>query len=256
MALGHTFYHASIRKMVVVFGNLFNDLYVRDFYENGNEKERRKVPISYGPKQKFLARLDAGQLDQSAAITLPRMAFELDNMTYDPERKLNSLTTLSNQKEGEGVRFTFAPVPYNFDFSLYIMVKSADDGTQLLEQILPYFTPHFNLSIKEFPDLDITRDVPVILSGLTQEDIYDGDFDTRRSIVWTLSFTMKGHMYGATRAGKLITSSTINAFFENNEGNGVIDAGIENIADNPTTGLETGDFGFSQEVIPGDSLEP
>lgn len=250
MALGHTFYHASIKKMVIVFGNLFNDIYVRDFYENGNEKERRKVPISYGPKQKFLARLDAGQFSQTDALTLPRMAFEMDSLTYDPERKLNSLNQITNQKVGDVVKYTFAPVPYNYEFSLYIMVKSADDGTQILEQILPYFTPHFNVTIKEFPDLDVTRDIPIILNSLTQEDVYEGDFETRRSIVWTLTFTMKGNLYGAVRGGKLVSSTSVSTIMQNVDNTTNTDATTVAEVNDPN-GLSTGDFGFSQGTDPG-----
>jgi len=252
MALGHTFYHASIKKMVIVFGNLFNNLYVRDFYENGNEKERRKVPISYGPKQKFLARLDAGGFQQDSGMSLPRMAFEMDNLTYDSERKLSSLGRISNQKDGEGVKYAYMPVPYNFDFSLYIMVKNADDGTQLLEQILPYFTPHFTVTIKEFPELDVTRDIPIILNSLTQEDIYDGDFETRRSIVWTLSFSMKGNMYGAVKGGQLVSSTVVSVNNTNPDGSSLADGVTTQSADNPSDGLLTGDFGFTQSTESGE----
>jgi hypothetical protein len=252
MALGHTFYHASIKKMVVVFGNLFNDLYVRKFDVNGNEIERRKVPISFGPKEKFLARLDAGQFTQTEAISLPRMAFEMDALTYDAERKLNSLNTITNQKSGESVKYSFAPVPYNYDFSLYIMVKNADDGTQLLEQILPYFTPHFTVTINEFPELDIKRDIPIILNNLQLEDVYEGEFASRRSLIWTLTFTMKGNMYGSVRNGSLIQSTVLNTFKQNEDGSTVED-GSTTATVNDINGLTTDDFGFSQSSTPGET---
>lgn len=248
MALGHTFYHATIRKMVIVFGNLFNDIYVRKFDSAGAEIERRKVPVSYGPKQKFLARLDVNTFEQETAITLPRMAFEMDNMVYDAERKINSNQRLTNQKEGESVKYTFAPVPYTFDFSLYIMTKSADDGTQILEQILPYFTPHFNVTIKEFPELDVTRDIPIILNSLTQEDVYEGDFESRRSLIWTLGFTMKSNIYGAVRDGKLVQGATVSTIGETPDGEGQF-AGATTSAENDNPdGLTTGDFGFTQST--------
>lgn len=252
MALGHTFYHASIKKMVVVFGNLFNDLYVRKFDVNGNEIERRKVPISFGPKEKFLARLDAGQFTQTEAISLPRMAFEMDALTYDAERKLNSLNTITNQKSGESVKYSFAPVPYNYDFSLYIMVKNADDGTQLLEQILPYFTPHFTVTINEFPELDIKRDIPIILNNLQLEDVYEGEFASRRSLIWTLTFTMKGNMYGSVRNGSLIQSTVLNTFKQNEDGSTVED-GSTTATVNDINGLTTDDFGFAQSSTPGET---
>lgn len=252
MALGHTFYHATIKKMVVVFGNLFNDIYIRKFDASGAEINRIKVPISYGPKQKFLARLDAGGNDQLNAITLPRMAFEMDSLTYDAERKLNSLNTISYQGSSGELKYTYAPVPYSFEFSLYIMVKSADDGTQILEQILPYFTPHFNVSVKEFPDLDVVKDIPVILQGLQQEDIYDGDFEARRSIVWTLTFTMKGNMYGSVRDGKIIQSTSVSAFKQNDDNTFVQDTEVEQTVNDPD-GLVSEDFGFTEARNAGET---
>ena len=251
MALGHTFYHASIRKMVIVFGNLFNDIYIRKFDSSGAEIERRKVPVSYGPKEKFLARLEAGQMEQETAITLPRMAFEMDTMTYDAERKINSSQRITNQKEGEAVKYTFAPVPYTFDFTLSILTKNAEDGSQILEQILPYFTPHFNVSIKEFPDLDITRDIPIILNSLSQEDIYDGDFETRRSLVWSLSFTMKSNIYGAVREGKLVSSAIVSTVGENQFNDGQFEGAEVTATANDINGAVTGDFGFTQTVSEG-----
>lgn len=253
MALGHTFYHASIKKMVVVFGNLFNDIYIRNFDANGAEINRIKVPISYGPKQKFLARLDANQFDQKNAITLPRMAFEMDALTYDADRKLNSLNTISYQGQSGDLKYTYAPVPYSYDFSLYIMVKSADDGTQILEQILPYFTPHFTVSIKEFPDLDVKKDIPIILTGLTQEDVYDGDFEQRRSLVWTLSFSMKGNLYGAVRDGKIVQSAIVSAIGETVSGDGTYEGATAELQNNDPDGLVTGDFGFSEDITPGEA---
>jgi len=258
MALGHTFYHASIRKMVIVMGNLFNNINVRRFAEDGSEIERFKVPISYGPKQKFLARLESDGNDQNSAITLPRMAFEMDGMTYDPERKQNSLNVIK-QADGDGaVKYTYAPVPYNFDFSLYIMVKNAEDGTQILEQILPYFTPHFNVTINEFPDLGITKDIPVILGSLAQEDVYEGDFETRRSIVWTLTFTLKSNIYGAVRDGKIVTSAQIATVQQTTEMTGTegITATDQTLVATDPNGLDTGDFGFTETRAAGTDLEP
>jgi len=248
MALGHTFYHASIRKMVILMGNLFNNINVRRFNEDGSEKERFKVAISYGPKQKFLARLESGGNDQNGAITLPRMAFELDNMTYDPERKQNSLNTIKKAADGGAVKYAYAPVPYNFDFSLYIMVKNADDGTQILEQILPYFTPHFNVTINEFPDLDIKKDIPVILGSLSQEDVYEGDFEARRAIVWTLTFTLKSNIYGAVRDGKIVTSTEVSTVKQTREQTGTegVTAATVGVEANDPNGLETQDFGFTE----------
>lgn len=256
MALGHTFYHKSIRKMVIVMGNLFNNIYCRRFNEDGSEKERFKVPVSYGPKQKFLARIEQGSNDQNTAITLPRIAFEMDTMTYDAERKQNSLNVIKHD-DGNGVKFAYAPVPYNFDFSLYIMVKNAEDGTQILEQILPYFTPHFNVTINEFPDLNISKDIPVILGAISQEDVYEGDFEQRRAIIWTLQFQLKSNIYGAVRDGKIVTSTVVSAIRQNNEdvlGEGGEISQTNTVSADDPDGLNSGDFGFSQSVESPDNF--
>lgn len=247
MALGHTFYHKNIRTMVVMFGNLFNNINLREFDSTGKEIKRYKVPISYGPKQKFLARLDAGANLQTEAITLPRMAFEMDTLSYDTERKQNSLNKITKTDTNGSLVFTYAPVPYNFEFSLYVMVKNAEDGTQIMEQILPYFTPHFNVTIIEQKELDIRRDIPIILNSVNQEDIYEGDFDTRRSIVWTLTFTVKSHLYGPVRNGQLVTSATIDISNVNpdNSSTGVTALSATGTLDAPTA-VASGDFGFSE----------
>jgi hypothetical protein len=256
MALGHTFYHASIRKMVIIMGNLFNNINVRRFAEDGSEIERFRVPISYGPKQKFLARLEAGSNDQNSAITLPRMAFEMDTMTYDPERKQNSLNVIKQSDGAGAVKYSYAPVPYNFDFSLYIMVKNAEDGTQILEQILPYFTPHFNVIINEFPDLGIKKDIPVILGSISQEDVYEGDFEARRAIIWTLTFTLKSNIYGSVREGKIVTSAAVATVQQTPEMTGTegVTATNQTLEATDPNGLETGDFGFTETREPGDDL--
>ena len=239
-------------------GNLFNNINVRRFAEDGSEIERFRVPISYGPKQKFLARLETGANAQNSAITLPRMAFEMDTMAYDPERKQNSLNVIK-QSDGAGlVKFSYAPVPYNFDFSLYIMVKNAEDGTQILEQILPYFTPHFNVTINEFPDLGITKDIPVILGSIAQEDVYEGDFEARRAIIWTLTFQLKSNIYGAVRDGKIITSAQIATIQQNTEQSGTegFTATEQTLEATDPNGLDSGDYGFTETREPGTDLDP
>lgn len=143
--------------------------------------------------------------------------------------------------------FTYAPVPYNFEFSLYVMVKNAEDGTQIMEQITPSSQPHFNVTIIEQKELDIRRDIPIILNSVNQEDIYEGDFDTRRSIVWTLTFTVKSHLYGPVRNGQLVTSATIDISNVNpdDSSTGVTALNSTGTLD-ATTAVATGDFGFSE----------
>ena len=208
---GTYFYHQISRKMVVAFGSLFNDLEVRRTNSAGSVIETIKVPLSYGPKEKFLTRISADpSLNPKVALTVPRMGFELTSMTYDGVRKLN--TVGKNVKSGttSGLKKQYNPVPYNWDFSLFIYVKNAEDGTQILEQILPFFTPDFTVTMNLVSSMTEKRDVPLVLQSVTSEDTYEGDFASRRSIIWTLSFIFKGFLYpNITDNEKVITTSVV-----------------------------------------------
>ena len=191
------FSHGLIRKYVIVFGSMFNDLTVQR--NNGSSRiQTLAVPIAYGPKQKFLVRLDTDpNLDREIAISLPRIGFELSGISYDSNRKLNSAQKNTYDHTDKNFRKTqYTPVPYNIDFTMSIFVKNADDGTQILEQILPYFKPEWNMSVNLVPDMNIKMDIPTVLNSVDFEDTYDGDFQTRRAIIWNLNFTMKGYLYG------------------------------------------------------------
>ena len=192
---GTYFYHQISRKMVVAFGSLFNTIEVRRIDSSDAVTEVIKIPLSYGPKDKMLTRISSDpNLNPKVALTVPRMGFELLSMTYDSVRKLNTLNR--NVKKGTtGLKKQFNPVPYNWEFSLYIFVKNAEDGTQVLEQILPFFTPEFTVTMNLVSSMEEVRDIPLVLNSVTSEDTYEGDFATRRSIIWTLSFTMKGFLY-------------------------------------------------------------
>ena len=192
---GTYFYHQISRKMVVAFGSLFNTIEVRRTDSSDAVTEVIKIPLSYGPKDKMLTRISSDpNLNPKVALTVPRMGFELLSMTYDSVRKLNTLNR--NVKKGTtGLKKQFNPVPYNWEFSLYIFVKNAEDGTQVLEQILPFFTPEFTVTMNLVSSMEEVRDIPLVLNSVTSEDTYEGDFATRRSIIWTLSFTMKGFLY-------------------------------------------------------------
>ena len=186
------FSHGLMRKYVIVFGSMFNDLTIQR--NNGSSRvQTLAVPIAYGPKQKFLVRLDTDpNLDREIAISLPRLGFELTGINYDPIRKLNS--TQKNSfvfSDKTLLRTQYTPVPYNIDFTLSIMVKNADDGTQILEQILPYFKPEWNMSVNIMPDMDISMDIPTVLNSVSLQDSYDADFMSRRVLMWDLNFTMK-----------------------------------------------------------------
>jgi len=207
---GTYFYHQTSRKMVVAFGTLFNNIEVRRTDSADAVVEVIKIPLSYGPKDKMLVRISQDpNLNPKVALTVPRMGFELTSMTYDGARKLNTMGR--NVKKGTtGLKKQFNPVPYNWDFSLYVFVKNAEDGTQILEQILPFFTPEFTVTMTLVSGMTIKMDIPLVLNSVTSEDSYEGDFATRRSIIWTLSFLMKGYLYPSiTDNAKVITSSVV-----------------------------------------------
>ncbi len=207
---GTYFYHQTSRKMVVAFGSLFNTIEVRRTNSAGSVVDTIKVPLSYGPREKFLTRISADpNLNPSIALTVPRMGFELTSMTYDGVRKLNTMGR--NVKKGTtGLKKQFNPVPYNWDFSLYVYVKNAEDGTQILEQVLPFFTPEFTVTMNLVSSMSEKRDIPLVLNSVTSEDTYEGDFASRRSIIWTLSFLMKGFLYpNVADNAKIITDVTV-----------------------------------------------
>ena len=207
---GTYFYHQTSRKMVVAFGSLFNNIEVRRTDSSDAVTEIIKIPLSYGPKDKMLVRISQDpNLNPKVALTVPRMGFELTSMTYDGARKLNTMGR--NVKKGTtGLKKQYNPVPYNWDFSLYVFVKNAEDGTQILEQILPFFTPDFTVTMTLISGMTVKMDIPLVLNSVTSEDSYEGDFATRRSIIWTLSFIMKGFLYpSVSDNAKIITSSVV-----------------------------------------------
>jgi len=215
--LGQAFYHRTIRKYVTVFGTLFNDLYLTKRNSNNSVVSKIKVPVAYGPKQKFLTRLTSDpDLTNNVAITLPRIGFEMISMNYDAQRKLNPATTIVKKDFWTNTsKKMYAPVPYTFDFSLYIFVDNAEDGTQLLEQILPFFTPEFTVSVNILTEMGLKLDVPIIINGASVEDTYEGDFTARRAIIWTLNFTLKGYIYPDIKSSSNLIKSIDIAFREN-----------------------------------------
>ena len=167
--LGTQFYHETIRKMVVSFGTIFNNINIVRKDNNGTIIQKMKVPLAYGPKQKFLARLDQdADLTSKVAITLPRLGFEIQNMSYDTSRKLNRIQKFKKVKSGstDQLESQFMPVPYNLDFELLAMAKQSDDAVQIIEQILPYFQPDYTVTINDMADMGIKRDVPIILNSI------------------------------------------------------------------------------------------
>lgn len=201
---GNTFGHGTIRKMVVYFGKLFNNITLNRYNSDGTLAQNMLVPLNYGPKEKFLARAQGNpELEDEVAIQLPRMAFEMSGFQYDATRKLNSINKISIQDPGfpGSMKYQYSPVPYNVTFNLYIMVKNAEDGTYIVEQILPYFTPSWGARININTDLNQSYDMPIFLNDVSSVDTYEGDFTNRRALIWTLQFTMQGWFFGPTTSG-------------------------------------------------------
>ena len=198
--LTNHFYHEIIRKTIVSFGTLFNNLEIQHKDKNGKVVSAVKVPISYGPQQKFLARVEQGRDYQdgvSTTLTLPRMAFEVMGMNYDATRKVSTMQTFKSvNKNTKKMVKAFMPVPYNINMQLSILSKLNEDAIQILEQILPYFQPAFNLTIDLVDIIGEKRDMPIQLEGIQMEDNYEDDYLTRRSLVYTLNFTCKTYLFG------------------------------------------------------------
>jgi len=209
MAIANYFYNQTTRKYVALFGTLFNQLKIKRTTNDGTASQDIIVPLSYAPFQKVLARVqqDANLLNsRRAAIQLPRMSFEITNMFYDPSRKISTtrkVYTTSAEDNEDNRSILYSPVPYNLDFSLYIMTKYSEDATKLLEQIIPFFTPDWTVTARMMDDIDPV-DIPVVLNGITVEELYEGDFDTRQSVLHTLSFTLKGWYFGPVKEKKVI----------------------------------------------------
>ena len=206
--IGQYFYNNSTRNVVVAFGTLFNTIQLHKKDGSGNIVQSMKVPLAYGPKQKWLSRLtEDPNLNKKVAVTLPRIGFEISGIAYDPARKLQKTVKVKKVADGidnEQVKSGFMPVPYNINFELYVLSKNSDDALQIVEQILPFFQPDYTVTMKEVPELDIIRDVQIILNSVGYEDDYDGSFTSRRSIIYTLSFTAKYYMYGPVTASNVI----------------------------------------------------
>jgi hypothetical protein len=208
---GQHFYNETTRRYVAVFGTLFNDIQIGRSNSAGAEIQRITVPVNYAPMQKLLARLEQDPNLSAPAITLPRMSFEITGMSYNADRKLTSLTRqVKGNASNDAVTNILAPAPYDIEFQLNIMTKHTEDGSKILEQIIPYFKPDVTVSVKIIDALDTYIDIPVILNNVSLEDSYEGDFQTRRALIWTLNFTMKAYFFGPTTSRKVIKFAEAN----------------------------------------------
>lgn len=200
MLNNQVFYHGIVRKTIVSFGSLFSNIYIdrkQGDSVNGQTIQRLQVPLAYAPKEKWIVRLDSDpNLENNTYTTLPRMSFEITGYSYDSSRKTNRMQKITCGVGSSNMNVIYAPVPYNIDISLYILTKTQEDGLQIIEQILPTFTPEYTLSIKTVDDMNIVLDVPVVLNSVNVQDDYDGDFQTRRFVTHTLNFTLKTNLFG------------------------------------------------------------
>ena len=204
------FYNGTIRKYIIMFGRMFNDIDVVR-YNNGTAEQTIRVPIAYGPSEKWLTRLDedAG-LNKSVAIQLPRLGFELTSMTYDPTRALNKMTKSSSASTyNNSVSSQYTPIPYNFNVTLTGMFSFQEDAVQVTEQIIPFFRPEWTMSLKLLDSVPDYYDIPTVLQNMSIEDSYDADFLTRRAIIYTWDFVVKGYLFGPTRNKGIIKRSVI-----------------------------------------------
>ena len=198
------YYHEILRRTIISFGTLFNNIRIQKVNDDNEVFSTIKVPLAYAPTQKFLARLEQQpDLNRPVQITLPRMSFEFNGLFYDPTRKVtNTQTFVTYDVENKSeVKKAYMPVPYNMDFDLNIYTKHNDDMLQIVEQILPYFQPMFTLTVDLVEQIGEKRDIPVILNSISMDDNYEGDFSTRRALIYTLKFTAKTYLFGPVSTG-------------------------------------------------------
>jgi len=246
--LGQQFYHESIRKVIVAFGTTFNNIQLVRKDNDGNIKQSMKVPLAYGPRQKWLVRLNEdADLSKTVAVTLPRIGFEIQTLSYDSSRKLNRVQKFKKVKGANSNRLDtqFMPVPYNLSIQLYIMAKQSDDALQIVEQILPFFQPDYTLTINDMTDMGIKRDVPIVLNDISYEDNYQGDFETRRALIYTLDFTAKFYLYGPVTSSTVIKTVQVDQFADIKD-NSPRREQRYTVAPTPSNASADDDFGFNE----------
>ena len=224
---GHDFYHGTLRRHVIMFGNLFNEMQIKRFDQNNNTIQTINVPIAYGPKQRYIER-ELGDPTglRSVSIVLPRMSFVMSSMSYAPIRKLNSTLKYKSNFNATNKEFSsvYAPVPYDMNFTLSCMTKNAEDGIQIVEKIVPFFTPDFTVTVKALPELGVNLDVPIELTNVSSDDSYEGQYEDPRIMTWDLDFIVKGYLFGPVTKSKYITSLEVNTFNDDGNDNFDLDA--------------------------------
>lgn len=214
--LGKYYYNETIKKTVVGFGTLFNNIELKRKNNSGQIIQSMKVPLAYGPREKFLARLEETPdllENKKTQITLPRLSFEMTSISYDNSRKINTIQTINYENiNSNSIKVQYTPVPYNLEFELNIIGKNNDDVLQIVEQILPYFQPTFTITIIMNSDIGDKRDIPITLNSINIRDDYENDFNTKRSLIYVLYFTVKTYFYGPISTNKIIREINIDYY--------------------------------------------
>jgi len=249
---GTYFYNESMRRMTIGFGQIFNNIQIKRKDSNGNITQSIKVPFAYAPKEKFLARLDAqpNLNEREFAITLPRMSFEITGIAYDASRKLTRVQKFKHVKagnEGKILNYNYVPVPYNISYNLYSFTASAEAGLQIIEQILPFFQPDYTVTVNAIPELDIKRDIPIVLNSVNYEDTYSGDFSQRRAVIYTLGFTAKTYLFGPASTQKVVKEVQSDVYTDTDTTNKAREERII-VVPNPTSADADDDFGFTTTI--------
>lgn len=206
------FYHKTLRKVVTVFGTIFNNITVKRIDNSGNEIERFKVPLVYGPKESWLYRAEQNNMNEPNTIDLiqPRMSFQITGLSYDGSRKLSKVQSHTKLKDQEHLLKQLNPVPYNITMELYVLAKFTDECNQIVEQILPYFTPGLTVQYLPIPEMSLKDDLHVDLTNVSFEDNWTEDLDQKRDISWTLTFNIKTYFYGPVREQGIIREVIVN----------------------------------------------
>ena len=249
--LGRYFYNESLRRMTIAFGQIFNNIQIKRKDSNNTVVQTIRVPLAYAPKEKFLTRLDQQPdlNEREMAITLPRMSFEISGIQYDGARKLTRVQKYKTVKtgiDGKVLNYNYTPVPYNISYTLNVFTATAEGGLQIIEQILPFFQPDYTVTVNAIRELNIKRDIPIILNDVNYEDSYSGDFTQRRAVIYTLGFTAKTYLFGPASTQKVIkeTQTDLHSDTTQTESREV----RITITPNPTSADADDDFGFTTTI--------
>lgn len=230
MLTNDIFYHGITRKIIVAFGSLFSDVKIKRQDKEKTVEQTVAVPIAYAPKEKWLVKIEQDPtLENYTYITLPRLSFEIVGISYDAQRKTNRQGYITCSDGGDTLKKTYAPVPYNIEINLYALTKTSEDGLQIIEQILPFFAPELTMSINAIPESNIVTDIPVVLNSVDINDEYDGDFQTRRFVTYTMSFTLKAWMFGPVNESSIVKKVFVNTSNSSLEALGDTDTGESSI---------------------------